>query len=237
MKLVAYLRVSTARQQDAYGPEVQREAITQWAKENGHCIVDWKQDAITGTSEFSDRAGWVEAEALVKAGKAEGIVVPRLDRLARDVIVQETLIRATADRGGQVYSAVPEENALLVGDPKEPTRKLIRTIMGALAEYDRDMVCARLEAGRKAKAKAGGYGHGALPYGYRSVDGVLIPVPAEQHALARMRALAADGVGTREIARLLTEEGHPTKRGGNWSSPVVSRILSRATSNGIEDVA
>ncbi|MBF6131604.1 recombinase family protein [Nocardia otitidiscaviarum] len=228
MRLVGYVRTSTKRQRDAYGPTVQKGAIRKWAKENGHRIVAWKQDSITGTSEFKDRAGWVEAEALVKAGKVEGIVVPRLDRLARDVIVQETLIRATADRGGQVFSAVPEENALLTGDPKEPTRKLVRTILGALAEYDRDMVVLRLEAARHAKASAGGYAHGALRYGYRSKGGELVPVPAEQRALARMQALRDQGCSTRAIAKTLAAEGFPTKRGGQWSSPTVSRILSRA---------
>ncbi|MDO3637631.1 recombinase family protein [Mycolicibacterium arseniciresistens] len=43
-----------------------------------------------------------------------------------------------------------------------------------------------------------------------------------------MKALAAQGKPTREIARILTAEGHPTKRGGTWSSPTVSRILARA---------
>lgn len=43
-----------------------------------------------------------------------------------------------------------------------------------------------------------------------------------------MKALAAQGESTREIARVLTAEGHPTKRGGRWTSPIVARILKRA---------
>lgn len=231
MRLVGYVRTSTARQRDKFGPTVQKAAIRKWAKDNGHRVVCWEQDAVTGTSEFKDRAGWVAAEAYVKAGRAHGIVVARLDRLARDVVVQETLIRATADRGGQVFSAIPEENTLLTGDPKEPTRKLVRTILGALAEYDRDMVVVRLQAARQAKASAGGYAHGALRYGFRSVDGVLVPVPAEQRALAVMQNLRDQGHSTRAIAKTLAAEGFPTKRGGQWSSATVSRILSRATTS------
>ncbi|MGB0971070.1 MAG: recombinase family protein [Mycobacterium sp.] len=39
--------------------------------------------------------------------------------------------------------------------------------------------------------------------------------------------MAEQGVPTREIANVLNAEGHPTKRGGHWSSPTVSRILKR----------
>jgi hypothetical protein len=36
MRVVAYIRVSSAHQAEAYGPEVQRAAIAKWAKANGH---------------------------------------------------------------------------------------------------------------------------------------------------------------------------------------------------------
>lgn len=229
MRLVGCIRVSTKRQQDAYGPEVQRAAIRKWAKANGHRIVSWQQDAITGTSELKDRAGWMSAEELVKTGKADGIVVARLDRLARDVLIQELLLRNTQRLGGVVRSARESENELLAGETPDPSRKLIRTILGAVSEYDREMTVERLEAARRAKADAGGYAHGALPYGYRSQNGKLEPEPAEQRALTKMHSLAEQGVSTREIANVLTAEGHPTKRGGQWSSATVSRILTRTT--------
>lgn len=232
MKLCAYTRVSTSRQAEAFGPEVQRTAITQWAKANGHKIVSWHEDAISGTSELKDRAGWMEAEAAVKAGKAVGIVVPRLDRLARDVMIQELLLRNTQRLGGVVLSARDSENELLTGETKDPSRKLIRTILGAVAEYDREMIADRLESARKAKAARGGYAHGGLPYGFESRDGALVPNDVEQTALRRMHELADRGVGTREIARTLTAEGVPTKRGGKWSSPTVARILARTAKAG-----
>lgn len=234
MELVAYLRVSTRGQVDAYGLDSQRDAITRWAEAEGHTIAAEEQDAITGTSEFKDRLGWATAEARVKRHEVAGIVVAKLDRLSRDVIVQETFIRNASASGVQVFSSIADENALLTGDPKDPTRKLVRTIMGAIVEYDRDMITMRLLAGRKAKASAGGYAHGALPYGYNSIDAVLVPVKVEQEALAKMRALSAQGVSTREIARVLTAEGYPTKRGGQWSSPTVARILKRAPRNSQE---
>jgi DNA invertase Pin-like site-specific DNA recombinase len=232
MRVVAYVRVSSAHQAEAFGPEVQRAAISKWATANGHKIAAWQTDVISGASELRNRVGWCEAAALVKSGQAAGIVVARLDRLARDVMVQELLLRKLSDLGSIVLSTRENENEMLNGESKDPSRKLVRVIMGAISEYDREMTVDRLAAGRQAKAARGGYAHGALPYGYRSVHGTLTPVPTEQRALGRMTELAALGKSTREIARLLSDEGHPTKRGGPWSSPVVARILRRANAKG-----
>lgn len=228
MRVVAYMRVSSAHQQEAYGPEVQSAAIRAWAKAGGHKVVAWETDVISGASELRDRAGWCEAAALIKSGHAQGVVVARLDRLARDVMVQELLLRKLSDLGGVVLSTRENENEMLNGESKDPSRKLVRVIMGAISEYDREMTVDRLAAGRAAKAARGGYAHGALPYGYRSVKGQLVPVVAEQHALAKMRALSAQGVPVNEIARVLAAEGHPTKRGGRWCGATVARIMRRA---------
>lgn len=232
MRLVAYVRVSSASQQEAFGPMIQRAAIQKWAKAGGHKIVSWQEDTISGASELRNRVGWCEAAALVKAGKAAGIVVARLDRLARDVMVQELLLRKLSDLGGVILSARDGENEMLSSASNDPSRKLVRVIMGAISEYDREMTVDRLAAGRQAKAARGGYAHGAVPYGYRTVKGELVADPAEQAALARMKAMAAQGASTREIARVLAAEGYPTKRGGQWSSPTVARILNRLNREG-----
>jgi DNA invertase Pin-like site-specific DNA recombinase len=227
MKVVAYVRVSSARQQEAYGPDIQRQEITRWAKQHRHEVIAWFGDVISGGSELASREGWRAASALVKDGIAGGIVVGRIDRLARDLMVQELLLRNLTDFGGVFVSTRANENEMISGESKDPSRKLVRSILGAISEYDREMVVDRLEAGRRAKAARGGYAHGALPYGWGSQHGKLVPVPIEQEALAKMHSLAEQGVPLSEIATVLTAEGYPTKRGGSWSSPTVSRILRR----------
>jgi DNA invertase Pin-like site-specific DNA recombinase len=75
-KIVAYLRCSTARQQESV-------AIRRWAKARGRRVVSWQTNAISETSELAQRAGWVGPTTRERR-KAGGIVVARLDRLARD---------------------------------------------------------------------------------------------------------------------------------------------------------
>jgi hypothetical protein len=47
-----------------------------------------------------------------------------------------------------------------------------------------------------------------------------------------MKALASQAVPINEIARVLTAEGYPTKRGGRWCGATVARILKRANTTG-----
>ena len=102
-------------------------------------MVSWQTDTISGMSELASRAGWLAAETLVKGRKADGMVVARLDRLARDVLVQELLLRNTHRLGGVMLSARESENDLLPGESKDPSRKLFRTMIRAISEYDPEM--------------------------------------------------------------------------------------------------
>jgi DNA invertase Pin-like site-specific DNA recombinase len=94
MRLVGYLRVTTDRQaEEGLGLEVQEEAIQAWAQTHGHELVALTRDeGISGSNGLDTRVGLGDALEAVREGRAEGLVVYRLDRLARDLIVQETLL-------------------------------------------------------------------------------------------------------------------------------------------------
>jgi DNA invertase Pin-like site-specific DNA recombinase len=65
-----------------------------------------------------------------------------------------------------VFSTSAGEAAYLEDDPGDPARKVIRQVLGAVAEYERSMIALRLRSGRAGKAQAGGFAYGAPPYGY-----------------------------------------------------------------------
>jgi RimJ/RimL family protein N-acetyltransferase len=153
------------------------------------------------------------------------LVVYRIDRLARDLVLQETLLAEVHRLGGELFSTSNAEASCLTDDPDGPSRKLIRQVLGAVAEYERAMIALRLRAGRRRKRENGDYAYGAPPFGYRSNGGVLEPVPEEQRALARMRELRTAGESFEAIARVSTREGVQTKRGGMWSGKVVRDAL------------
>lgn len=79
------------------------------------------------------------------------IIIERIDRLARDLMIQETILDDLGKNGVSILSAT--DGDLLEDDP---TRKLVRQVLGAIAEYDKAMLVAKLRAARdRKKAKTG----------------------------------------------------------------------------------
>jgi DNA invertase Pin-like site-specific DNA recombinase len=225
MRVAAYLRVSTDAQADGLGLEVQETAITKWAAAEGHTIAATFTDAgISGSNGIDTRTGLADALAALKDGHAAGLVVYRLDRLARDLILQEQLLAELRRGKWAVFSTSGSEAAYLQDDPGDPSRKLIRQVLGAVAEYERSMITLRLRSGRARKAQNGGFAYGAPPFGYRAEEGELVPVAEEQATLARIRQLRGEGKPLRFIADVLNGEGIRPRRGRAWHPGVLVRL-------------
>jgi DNA invertase Pin-like site-specific DNA recombinase len=128
-----------------------------------------------------------------------------------------------------VFSTSAAEAGYLTDDPDDASRKLIRQVLGAVAEYERSMTALRLRSGRQRKAKDGGYAYGSPPFGYRVEDGDLVPDEGEQDTIGRALELQKGGSSIRAIATTLTQQGRLTKRGGTrWHPTTVVRVLGRS---------
>jgi DNA invertase Pin-like site-specific DNA recombinase len=84
-------------------------------------------------------------------------VVTRLDRLARSTIDLLTTIKQIADRGCMFKSL-----ADLWADTTTPAGRLMLTVLGGLAEFERELIKARTGEGR-ARAKLAGVRMGRKP--------------------------------------------------------------------------
>ncbi|MDF2697354.1 MAG: resolvase [Labilithrix sp.] len=228
MNAVLYLRVSTTAQAvDGFGLDVQEQACSAYAKHYGLRIVAvFRDEGVPGTLAAADRDGLMSALTRLQDGDADVLLVARLDRLARSLTVQEAVLAQVWKMHRAMHSA--DIGPILHDDPDDPMRTAMRQMAGVFAQLDRGMLTKRLRDGRKAKAAKGGRAVGPAPFGYRAHDGMLHPIPTEQRALRRMHKLRSKGMTCQQIADALAAEGHPTKRGGRWTSPVVSRILSRS---------
>jgi DNA invertase Pin-like site-specific DNA recombinase len=260
LRVVGYVRVSSknAADQEASRP-AQEAAIRAWCRTAGHVLVGIEgDDATSGTTSPGDRQelangthgrpGLATALDRVSTGAADGLVVRELDRLSRDVMVQETIFaRLWLMRPATtVFStrSAEQQNCSRTDDPDDWQRKYLRRQLGLVAELVRDMTVARLRAGKHAKAAAGGYAGGRPPYGWRGGGGQLVPVPAEQATIARMLELRQGGLSLRELAGVLAAEGHrprpgTVRRGGqlrprspDWHPVTLARILQRAEKAG-----
>lgn len=230
MRIVAYIRVSTRDQKDAFGPDRQRDDIRAWAKREGHRIAAEVVEDISGTVLPAERPGWMQAMELCREKKAAGIVVSDLSRLSRAQMNLELTIDALS-RSGDValFSSMSEEQRML-DDPDDPQRKLIRTIIAGINEYDRAMLNSRMQAGRRIKKARGGYAGGQPPYGYTgSGKGMEIaPNPKEWPTREQIVELSRDKKSTRQIAAVLNEEKKFNRKGHPWTSASIARIVKRA---------
>ena len=231
MKLIAYLRVSTDKQaDDGYGLDVQEADVRAYAKANGHKIVAlFREEGISGSNGLSTREALPEALTVLKDGQADGLLIPKLDRLSRDVLVQEQLLRDAWSMGREVFSALGSEQNLR-NDPDDPGRKMVRVILGAVNEHEREMIVMRMRKGREAKAARGGFAYGSPAFGQRSVDKQLVTDDKEAAIAAEIRQLHKSGQSLRQIADYLNSTGRTSKRGGAWHPVTVSRVLARVAS-------
>ena len=68
------------------------------------CLAGILEDegGLSGAKELDDRPALADALEMIKSKRADAIVVQVITRLARDVVLQETLIREISHSGGQL---------------------------------------------------------------------------------------------------------------------------------------
>ncbi|MEV0492374.1 recombinase family protein [Streptomyces atratus] len=234
LRLVLVRRVSTAVQAvDGYGLPAQEADGRQWAKRQTvprvrivHMVSDGdEKGGKSGTTLLDERPGLMEAVEWIADGRADGILAPNLDRLARELTVQEAVLSYVWALGGRVFTADHGEH--LEDDASDPMRTAMRQMRGVFHQLDRGLIVKRLTEGRTAKGSKGGYAYGAPRYGQQSVDKTLTPNEAEEQNVQLMeRWRDEEGLGIRAIVARLNEQGIPSKRGGKWHPTTVARLLS-----------
>jgi DNA invertase Pin-like site-specific DNA recombinase len=228
MKVVGYVRVSTARQaEEGLGLDVQQRAIRTWARAGHHRVVGmYRDEGVSGSNGVEEREALPEALNQIASRSAGGLVVARLDRLARNLTVQEAILARVWASGGQVFAA--DLGEIAKDDPDDPMRTALRQMVGVFSQLERSMITARLRAGRRLKASRGEFaGFGSPPFGFKAAGGQLVEDEDEQRALALIRRLHRQGRSLREIAHALEAAGHNPRRAARWHAESIRRIRDR----------
>ncbi len=227
---VGYIRVSTEQQLDGQGLDVQRDAIIGLAEAEGlELVAVFADEGVSGSEDVAGREGLAAALDALDDGMV--LVIPKLDRLARDLMVQESILRDVWAAGATVMPVPEGERAYCrPDDPTDPSRTLIRQVLGAVAAYERSMIRARLVAGRRRRIADVGYAGGPEPFGWTD--------PSEQSILSHVRDQRDRGRTWKGIAAELNRAGLLQRNGARWSIGSLQRTFSRAESRGqIEPVS
>ena len=152
LKLFGYVRVSTKGQVKAPGGvKAQEEQIKKWCQLQGHKLLKFHSDP--GISSIDKRPGFEKLLSELKAKKADGVVVTKLDRFGRSV--QDLVIHINQlESQGQHFVSVGDSI-----DTSTANGRLMFHILAAFAEFEREVIRERMRAGRARAEKMGKLTH------------------------------------------------------------------------------
>jgi DNA invertase Pin-like site-specific DNA recombinase len=215
VQAVAYLRTSSAATvgNDKDSDKRQRAAITAFAKANGYQIVDEFYDAaVSGADPIDVRPGFKAMLDRIAGNGVRVIIVESPDRFARDLTVQLTGHDFLKSLGITLVPATAPE--FFTEDT--PTAVLVRQVLGAIAQFEKASLVAKLKAARDRKKAATGKCGGRFSYAERDVELV-----AKAKELSKQRPR----LSLREIAGELARLGKTTPRGLPFSASAVASML------------
>jgi DNA invertase Pin-like site-specific DNA recombinase len=221
---VAYLRTSSAanvandRDPDKDSDKRQRQAITAFAKRAGFEIVEEFYDAaVSGADHVLGRPGFAEMMKRIEGNGVRTIIVETANRFARDLMVQEVGFKMLQDRGIELIAA--DSPHAFVDDG--PTSRLIRQVLGAVAEFDKAMIVTKLRVARERKRAANGKCEGRKSFAEAKPEVV---------ALAKRLRRASPKTGERRSLRRISAElasaGHLNRLGAPFNPRSVRSMIN-----------
>ena len=217
-KAFGYLRTSGKGQIGNDGFPRQREAITGYAKAHGIEVVqEFSDEAVSGTTDAMDRPGLTDLFVALKANGVRLVLVENATRLARDLMISEIILGEFRKIGVRVISADGGIDLTLGND--DPSGKLIRQILGAVAEWEKCALVAKLRASRLRMRRAGRRCEGKKPYGH---------TPEEAKIVDSIVSLRKERKSYVAIAEQLNADGIKSRSGGRWHPTQVQRVIERA---------
>lgn len=221
MEVIGYIRVSTEEQaKSGLGMEAQEKKIKMYCELYELNLVDIVTDKGFSGKNLK-RPGIQEVFSSLKAGKAEGIVIAKLDRLTRSISDMGNMLETTLQEN-QLFSVA--ENI----DTRSASGRLVLNVLTSVAQWERETIGERTKDALDAKKARGEKTGGYTPFGYTNINGKLEENQAEQNIIKNINALRAKGYSLQAIANELNTEGYKTKKGKCWNRMQIKRIMDKS---------
>ena len=222
LRVATYTRRSTDDEHQPYTIEAQTQRLSAYVdSQPGWRITAAFTDDASGAT--LERPGLTTALAAARRGEYDLLLVYRLDRFSRRIRDLATLMD-DLDAAGVHFRSATEPF-----DTTSAAGRLFVQMLGAFAEFEREVIIDRVINGMERKAANGEWTHGPRPYGYlldRETHR-LVPHPDEQNVVRDIFTLyASTRVGTRAIAEQVNAQGKRTRKNKPWSGPTIGRMLA-----------
>lgn len=214
MRAAIYARYSTERQRETSIADQVR--VCRVAAEARQWLVGatHADEGTSGTTPVAARTGGAALLADALAGRFETLVIEGLDRLSRDLVEQETIVRRLEHRGIRIIGVSDGY------DSQSSARKLHRGMRGIINEVYLDDLRTKTHRGLAGQVSRG-FSAGGVSYGYRSVQGDgghRVEIDEAQATWVRwIFERYAEGWSVQRVAHHLNSHGIPSPRGSTWA--------------------
>src|SRR3972149_75566 len=166
-KVAIYLRVSTTEQStEGFGLEAQKKTLLDYVKHNIALNLTTKPEWVftdIHTGSDLNRPGLLKLRDAVRRQEFDAVLVLKIDRLSRSL--QHLLMIFAEMEKHQVSFISLHENI----DFRGAIGRLLFQIMGAMAQFERELIKGRTFMGKVASAEMGNYTGTHIPFGYKEV--------------------------------------------------------------------
>jgi DNA invertase Pin-like site-specific DNA recombinase len=189
----------------------QKDAVEAYASANGiEIAAEFYDAAVKGSDAVDERPDFQKMLTAIAGNGVRKILVETANRFARDLIVQETGYRFLQKRGIELIAV--DSPGMFLDDT--PTAVLVRQILGAVAQFEKAALVAKLAGARKRLGKPGGK------------PAMEITHPAVIERVRQLRD-SDPAMTLRAISAALADEGHVTPTGKTYNPAQIARILAR----------
>jgi DNA invertase Pin-like site-specific DNA recombinase len=214
---VAYYRTSSASNvgHDKDSQRRQAEAIDAFAKRRHFVAARFYDAAVSGADPVDTRPGFTDLLAYCEAQRVGVVLIENASRFARDLAVQLAGHALLQARGIEL---VPVDAPAYFTDPS-PTAEMVRQILGAVSQFEKAGLVAKLRHAREAKRAATGRCEGRKP--------VPEAVVVEARRLARKSPKTGKRLSLRAISAGLAATGHLGPSGSPYHAGSIRHMLNR----------
>ena len=218
MKIAAYCRVSTDKDEQIDSLIHQKEFFVEYAKRNGHELFRlYADEGITGTS-LKKREEFKRLLRDAELGLFDMVVVKDISRFARNTVDALQSIRKLKAMGISIQFLTANMDSM--GESE-----FVLTLFSAMAQEESNNLSKRVKWGKKINAEKG-----RVPqrvFGYDRIDNFTLAInPEEARVVRKIFALYNEqGLGCRTISMTLNQDENKTKFGNEWNARGVRRVL------------
>lgn len=213
-RVFGYIRVSSMGQVNGNGLDRQKENILEYARVHGlETVCIFGDEGVSGATE--NRNALNDLLLTVKSG--DTVIIEKLDRLSRDLMIQETVIKQLQAKGVIIHSV---KDGVDLFDEK-PERVMIRQILGAVYQYDKAQIVEKMKVARE-KIK----NEGKKCEGRKSISEKHPELVETVKKYAKIKRFGKN-LSNEQVATELNNDNIPSHTGKPWTRGMVRNVLSK----------